>query len=177
MSSLSRFFRLALLAALSLLIKTQASAQTAVVSQTNADVRIMAANLNGDTQSYQPFAIRLFQGLKPDIVAIQEFNYTSTNGLGVNTPAAMREMVDAAFGTNFSYYREPYTANGPIPNGIISRYPIITSGSWADTVQTQPNRGYAWAQIAIPGTNNLYMVSAHLLTKNSTVRATEATNL
>ena len=37
-------------------------------AQTNATVRVMAANLNGNTQSYQPFAIRILQGLKPDIV-------------------------------------------------------------------------------------------------------------
>ena len=49
-------------------------------AQSNIAVRIMAANLNGNTQSYQPFAIRIFQGLKPDIVAIQEFNYSN------NTP-------------------------------------------------------------------------------------------
>ena len=131
----------------------------------------MAANLNGDTQSYQPFAIRIFQGLKPDIVAIQEFNYSN------NTASDFRSMVDAAFGTNFVYYREPYTANGDIPNGIISRYPILVAGSWVDTVQSQPNRGFAWAQIAVPGTNDLYIVSVHLLTSSAGVRSSEAANL
>ena len=147
------------------------------LAQSNVNVRIMAANLNGNTQSYQPFAIRIFQGLTPDIVAIQEFNYTSTNGLEVNTPAAFREMVDTAFGTNFVYYREPYTASDDIPNGIISRYPILAAGSWTDTVQSQPNRGFAWAQIALPGTNELYVVSVHLLTSSASDRGTEAANL
>src|SRR5438105_1119425 len=96
--------------------------------QTNTTLRVMSANLNGNTQSYQPFAIRIFQGLKPDIVAIQEFNYSN------NTPSDIRSMVDTAFGTNFSYFRENYTSSGDIPNGIISRYPIVASGSWADTV-------------------------------------------
>ena len=50
-------------------------------AQSNVTVRVMAANLNGNTQSYQPFALRIFQGTKPDVVCIQEFNYTSTNGL------------------------------------------------------------------------------------------------
>ena len=145
-------------------------------AQSNVNVRIMAANLNGNTQSYQPFAIRILQGTRADVVGIQEFNYTSTNGLGINTPAAFREMIDTAFGTNFVYYREPFSGNGDIPNGIISRYPIVASGSWADTAQTQPNRGYAWAQIQLPGTNSLYMVSVHLLT-DSTRQPTEATNL
>jgi endonuclease/exonuclease/phosphatase family metal-dependent hydrolase len=173
----SHLFWRALLGAWLFLAAIDLKAQTPVVIQTNATVRIMAANLNGNTQSYQPFAIHIFQGLKPDVVAIQEFDYTSTNGLGVNTPTAMREMVDAAFGTNFSFFREPITQNGPIPNGVISRYPIIASGSWADVVQTQPNRGYAWAQIAIPGTNNLYVVSAHLLTSSAANRNLEAVNL
>ena len=131
----------------------------------------MAANLNGDTQSYQPFAIRIFQGLKPDVVAIQEFNYSN------NTSADFRSMVDTAFGTSFVYYREPYTGSGDIPNGIISRYPILDSGSWTDTVQSQPNRGFAWAQIGLPGTNNLYVVSVHLLTSSASDRGTEAANL
>ncbi|HXI73824.1 MAG TPA: immunoglobulin domain-containing protein [Verrucomicrobiae bacterium] len=147
------------------------------LAQSTVNVRIMAANLNGDTQSYQPFALRIFQGLKPDVVAIQEFNYTSTNGLGVNTPAAMREMIDTAFGTDFYYYREPFTGNGDIPNGIISRYPILTNASWSDTVQTSPNRGFAWAQIDLPGTNDLYIVSVHLLTSSASNRAQESINL
>jgi endonuclease/exonuclease/phosphatase family metal-dependent hydrolase len=138
---------------------------------TNIVVRLMSANLNGNTQSYQPFAFRIFQGLKPDIVAIQEFNFSN------NAPADIRVMVDTAFGTNFVYFRENFTANGPIPNGVISRYPIVASGSWADTVQSQPNRGFAWAQIRLPGTNDLYVVSVHFLTSSATARATEAANL
>ncbi len=144
-------------------------------AQSNVTVRVMAANLNGNTQSYQPFAIRLFLGLKPDVVAIQEFNYTSTNGANVNNAAAFREMVDLGFGTNYSYFREPTSSNGDIPNGIISRYPIIASGSWTDTQVA--NRGFAWAQIDLPGTNDLYVVSVHFLTSSSSARATEANNL
>lgn len=148
---------------------------TPVFAQSNVTVRVMAANLNGNTQSYQPFAIRLFQGLKPDAVAIQEFNYTSTNGANVNNAAAFREMVDLGFGTNYSYFREPTSSNGDIPNGIISRYPIIASGSWTDTQVA--NRGFAWAQIDLPGTNDLYVVSVHFLTSSSGARTTEANNL
>src|SRR4051812_39784070 len=125
-------------------------------AQTNVNLRVMAANLNGDPQTYQPFAIRIFQGLKPDVVAIQEFNY---NG---NTSSDIRSFVDTAFGTSFNYFRETNSGYN-IPNGIISRYPIIAADSWVDTVQSQPNRGYAWARISIPGTNDLYVVSVHLL--------------
>ncbi|MEJ0089365.1 MAG: hypothetical protein WDM80_06420 [Limisphaerales bacterium] len=63
-------------------------------------------------------------------------------------------MVDIGFGTNFFYYREPISG---IPNGIISRYPMINSGYWVDTLVA--NRGFAWAQIDLPGTNDLYVVS------------------
>ena len=48
-------------------------------AQSNVNVRVMAANLNGNTQSYQPFALRIFQGLKPDVVCIQEFNSSSVS--------------------------------------------------------------------------------------------------
>ena len=93
-------------------------------AQSNVVVRVMGANItSGNNQSYLAPGLDIFEGLKPDIVAIQEFNYTSTTTNGVNTPAAFREMIDTAFGTNFVYYREPYTASGDIPNGIISRYP------------------------------------------------------
>ena len=149
----------------------------ATFAQSSFNVRVMAANLNGDTQSYQPFALHILQGTKADVVAIQEFNYTSTNGLGANTPAAFREMIDTAFGTDFVYYREPFNNSGDIPNGIISRWPIIASGSWADAQQSQPNRGFAWAQIQLPGTNSLYVVSVHLLTSSATARSAEATAL
>ena len=144
---------------------------TLALAQSNVNLRVMAANLNGDAQSYQPFAIRIFQGLKPDIVAIQEFNYSN------NTASDFRSMVDTAFGTNFVYYREPYTSSGDIPNGIISRYSILAAGSWVDTVQSQSNRGFAWAQIDVPGTNDLYVVSVHLLTSSASARSSEAANL
>jgi endonuclease/exonuclease/phosphatase family metal-dependent hydrolase len=138
-------------------------------AQSTVNLRVMAANLNGDSQTYQPSALRVFQGLKPDVVAIQEFNYSN------NATADLRAMVDAAFGTNFSFYREPYTAAGDLPNGIISRYPIANSGSWADTEVA--NRGFAWAQIQLPGTNYLYVVSVHLLTSSAGERAIEAGEL
>ena len=144
------------------------------VTQTNVTIRVMAANTTtGNNQRYEGPGLRIFQGLKPDVVAVQEFNYASTNGLGINTPAALREMIDSAFGTNFVFYRE---SGYSIPNGIISRWPILDSGSW-DDVQV-PDRGFAWARIDLPGTNDLYLVSVHLHSSGgSTSRATEAANL
>lgn len=138
-------------------------------AETNLIVRIMAANLTGNSQVYGTTQIRILQGLKPDVVALQEFQY------GDNSYAQLRSLVDTAFGTNFGFYREPGYS---IPNGIISRYPIRASGSWLDTEQSQPNRGFAWAQIALPGTNDLYVVSVHLLSgAGALARAAEAANL
>lgn len=138
-----------------------------VHAQSNLALRVMAANItSGNNQSYLDHGVRIFQGLKPDIVCIQEFN-TTTN--------TIRAFVDTAFGTNFNYFRES-VAGYDIPNGVISRWPIIASGSWDDS--ESPNRGYAWAQIDLPGTtNDLYVVSVHLLTANASTRGIEATEL
>lgn len=137
----------------------------------------MDANItSGNNQRYETAGLDIFKGLKPDIVAIQEFNYASATTNGIDTPAAIREMIDNTFGTTFVYFREPYNTPGTdIPNGIISRYPIVASGSWVDT--QVGNRGFAWAQVHLPGTNDLYVVSVHLLTSSSGARATEVTNL
>jgi PKD repeat protein/endonuclease/exonuclease/phosphatase family metal-dependent hydrolase len=146
------------------------------IADSNVVVRVMGANItSGSNQSYLTPGLDIFQGLKPDVVALQEFHYTSTTTNGTDTPAAFREMIDNTFGTNFVYFREPYTAGGDIPNGIISRYPILASGSWVDTQVA--NRGFAWAQIDLPGTNDLYIVSVHLLTSSAGARNTEAGNL
>lgn len=125
-----------------------------------AALRIMAANLTSSTQQqYEDFGIRIFQGLHPDIVLIQEFNY----------PAGDRALVDAAFGTEFSFYVEP---TGSIPNGVVSRYPILDSGTWTDASTT--DRAFVWARIDVPGPTDLWAVSLHLLTSGATERDTEA---
>jgi len=143
-------------------------AQIPVIVESNFTFRVMAANLTDNSQSYENFALRIFQGLKPDVVAIQEFNYLN------NTPSNFRSLLDSAFGTNFVYFRE---SGYSIPNGIISRWPILASGSWDDTVI--PDRGFAWARLDLPGTNDLYAVSVHLKASggSESTRATEAVNL
>jgi endonuclease/exonuclease/phosphatase family metal-dependent hydrolase len=133
-----------------------------------ARVRLMAANISsGNYQSYDPgHGTRIFQGTKPDVVMIQEFNY------GDNSASAIRSFVNTAFGTSFSYYRE---AGAQIPNGVISRWPIVASGEWDDPYVT--NRDFAYARIDIPGPRDLWVVSVHLLTSDATTRNNEATNL
>ncbi len=131
-------------------------------------LRLMAANLtSGSNQSYDlGHGIRVLQGARPDVVMIQEFNYKT------NSAADIRAFVDTAFGTGFSYYRE---GGAQIPNGIISRYPIVASGEWDDT--SVSNRDFAWARIDIPGPVDLWAISVHLLGSSSTARNTEAKQL
>lgn len=132
-------------------------------------VRIVAANLtSGNGQNYDPGeGARILQGLKPDIALVQEFNYLN------NTPANFRSWVDANFGTSFSYVREPVSVQ--IPNGVVSRYPILASGAWTDSAVS--NRKFMWARIDIPGAKDLWVISVHLLTTSASNRNTEASQI
>jgi endonuclease/exonuclease/phosphatase family metal-dependent hydrolase len=129
-------------------------------------VRIMAGNLtSGNLQAYEAPGTRIFQGLKPDIALIQEFN------IGDNATATVRAWVDSTFGASFFLFRE---AGAQIPNGIVSRYPILQSGIWEDP--QSPNREFAYARIDVPGPKDLWAVSLHLLTDDAK-RPAEATAL
>lgn len=117
-------------------------------------LRVVAANLtSANGQSYDAgHGIRILQGIHPDVVMIQEFKY------GDNSDIAIRSFVDTAFAPTFSYYRE---TGALIPNGVISRYPIVEAGKWTDPEVV--DRGFAWARINIPGPRDLWAVSVHLL--------------
>jgi hypothetical protein len=134
----------------------------------------MAANLtSGNFQSYDPgHGARIMQGVDPDVIMIQELNYgvslNSTNNAGITT------FVAQTFDGGFAYQRGLGGA-GMIPNGVISRWPILDGGDWNDSRVT--NREFTWAQIDIPGPNDLWAISVHLLTANPTTRAAEATEL
>ena len=129
-------------------------------------LRAMAANLtSGNRQSYDPGdGARIMQGVDPDVIMIQEFNYDA----GITT------FVAQTFDGGFSYARG-VGGSGMIPNGIISRWPILSSGDWTDSRVT--NRAYTWARIDIPGPNDLWAISVHLLTANPATRAAEALEL
>lgn len=144
---------LAVFFAVILALSAKAQITVPVVSSTNRVIRIAASNLSSGTgQAYEAPGIRLLQGLKPDIIAMQEFNY------GSDSPADIQSLVNQITFTNgFSWFRE---TGYSIPNGIISRWPILTSGSWDDLDLS--DRGFAWARIDLPGTNDLYVVSVHL---------------
>ncbi|MFP2932512.1 lamin tail domain-containing protein [Pyxidicoccus sp. 3LG] len=145
-----------------------AAVETREDALANVRIRLMAANISsGNGQDYDPgHGIRIFQGTDPDVVMIQEFNYKT------NSAADLRAFVDTAFGTGFHYYRE---GGAQIPNGVISRWPIIASGEWDDPQVS--NRDFAWARIDVPGPKDLWVVSVHLLTTSSGNRNTEASSL
>jgi endonuclease/exonuclease/phosphatase family metal-dependent hydrolase len=126
------------------------------------EITIMAANItSGDNSAYEAPGIRIFQGLKPDVVLIQEFQYNS---------GSLRDFVTKAFGPEYSYSIE--TGGDNIPNGVVSRYPIISAGQWADSVVS--DRDFAWAVIDIPGNIDLQVVSVHLSGQASGERSQEA---
>ncbi len=130
-------------------------------------LRIMSANLtSGSTQSYTPgHGARIITAFHPDVVLIQEMNY------GNKSPEDIATFVTRTLGPEYTYFRE----RGAIPNGIISRYPIIASGEWDDIEVS--NRDFAWAQIDLPGPRDLWAVSIHLLTSKPGERNREANAL
>lgn len=133
-------------------------------------IRVVTSNLTtGSKQSYDNGeGARILKGLKPDVVLIQEFNYKT------NSAEDLREFVTTTFSEEFQYYRES-EATDQIPNGVISRYPLIESGEWTDA--DMPNRDFAWARIDIPGDQDFWAISVHLSAKKSDVRMKEAAEL
>jgi subtilisin-like proprotein convertase family protein/endonuclease/exonuclease/phosphatase family metal-dependent hydrolase len=138
---------------------TTGSARVAYIDLRDNDAfSIMAANLSIQTDAcssvYRDASARIFRGLKPDIVAVQEFVVTNVGGHSA--------YVSANFGTNYTHWVEDESDPCGIPNGIISRYPITNSGEWADTEPGAGYRDFVWATIDLPGTRNLHIVSVHL---------------
>ncbi|MDR0994341.1 MAG: endonuclease/exonuclease/phosphatase family protein [Verrucomicrobiota bacterium] len=125
---------------------------------------IATANLSDNTsQAYEGPGMRILKALKPDIVGIQEFTYK------VGTP---QDFVRHTFGPDFYFWREK---DAPLPNGIISRYPILASGQWEDPFVS--NRDFAWATLAIPGPKRLHVVSVHLVQNRTNRRIPESRHL
>ncbi|MEK7949089.1 Ig-like domain-containing protein [Luteolibacter soli] len=133
-------------------------------------VRIMAANISsGNNQSYDAgHGNRIFDGLNPDVALVQEMN------VGGNSAAEYRAWVNAYFGSTFSYFVE---SGKNIPNGIVSRYPILASGVW--DISDLTDREFVWARIDLPGDMNLLAVSVHLKSSSDSAsrRQTEAQQL
>ena len=94
-------------------------------SRPQTTIRITASNVSsGNYQSYVTAGTHILQALKPDVVCMQEFNVP-----GANDDAAVTAWVTSTFGAGYQWYREP-KASANIPNGIISRYPILAAGEW-----------------------------------------------
>ena len=128
-------------------------------------ITIATANLSDSTsQSYEIPGIRILQTLKPDIVGIQEFNYTD---------GTSQDLAQRILGKPFYFARE--SGGARLPNGILSRYPIVAHGQWDDPYVG--NRRFAWATIAIPGSKPLHVVSVHLLQRHADRRGPEARHL
>ncbi len=126
---------------------------------------IVSANLSATaSQAYEEPGIRILQALKPDIIAIQEFNYKHGNS---------QDLARRLMGPNVHFHREKGGAR--LPNGILSRWPIVASGQWPDPCVR--NRSFAWATIAIPGPRPLHVVSVHLVHNRSERRIAEARHL
>jgi endonuclease/exonuclease/phosphatase family metal-dependent hydrolase len=111
---------------------------------------VSGTNIVVDVTPYDEPANRMFQLLRPDVVAIQEWTVTN---------ASLRAFVDVNFGTNFHYIVEPESGTFNMPNGVISRWPIVATGEWTDV--EVDNRDFAWATIDLPGPKNLHVVSVH----------------
>ncbi len=136
-------------------------------------IRAVAANLTSDNkQTYSPdngnhsnpegAGARILKALKPDIVMIQEFN----------TSVPVRQWINKTLGEEFVFMAEK---GMQIPNGIISRFPIIESGAWDDPVLN--NREFAWAHLRLPEKRDLWVVSLHLHSKGEASRKTQAAAL
>jgi len=131
-------------------------AASTILVQDDDVITIMAANLTSGTNLvdgtywYTESAQRIFRRLRPDVVAIQEWKFTN---------ASARAFVDSVFGTNYHFYIEPESDGNPIPNGVISRWPITVSNEWTDAFVG--SRDHVQVTIDIPGNRNLHVVSTH----------------
>ncbi len=140
-----------------------APVDAALVDAGTVRVRIAAANVtSGNFQAYELPGIRILRALGPDVALVQELNYAT------NSDADIRSFVDQAFGTTYGYVR----GAGQIPNGVVSRYPILAGGSWVDPEVS--NRGFVWARVDVPGPLDVWAVSVHFLTTSAAKRELEA---
>jgi endonuclease/exonuclease/phosphatase family metal-dependent hydrolase len=130
-------------------------------------VRVVAANLtSGNNQNYDfGEGRRILQALRGDVIGIQEFN------VGDNSDAAVDAFVLETFDAGVFWHR----GSGRIPNGVISRFPIVDAGEWDDTRTT--DREFTWAVVDVPGPEHLLVVSLHLLSNNAQNRANQAAQL
>lgn len=130
------------------------SAGEAVAVGGEVRLRIVAANLTSGGRQAYPIdgpGRRILDALDPDVVLIQEFLVDG---------GSRRELVDAALGADYEICVEQ--ENGGIPNGVISRFPILDCFEWEDDeLGRRGNRDFAVARIDLPGERDLWAVSVH----------------
>lgn len=128
-------------------------------------LRIAAANLtSGNGQSWDlGHGARILAGLQADVALLQELR------VGDGSPAALEAWVAATVGDGHAIHREEDVA---IPNGVVSRYPILAAGAWDDPMVG--DRELVWARIDVPGERDLWAVSVHFLSTSSSKRRAEA---
>lgn len=130
-----------------------------------SQVRIIAANLtSGARANYDPGnGVRIMDGLDGDVFLVQEMLF------GNNTDAAFNTFARQVCGDECEAYRG---TGDLIPNGIVSRFPIIEAGVWDDP--ETDTREFAWARIDVPGRPDLWAISIHLLTSSGAAREAES---
>jgi endonuclease/exonuclease/phosphatase family metal-dependent hydrolase len=135
-----------------------------------SDVRVATANLTtGRYQNYDDgHGMRIMKASSADIFLVQEFNYKE------NTEEDIREFTDKVCGKECEFFREEQSEY-TIPNGIISRFSILKSGSIADEFMS--NRGFAWAKIELPSQKVIHVFSVHLSSKHPGRRVKEMSQL
>ena len=124
---------------------------------------LMAANLtSGNLQRYEAPGYRLFRGLMPDIIGVQEFR----------THGTRRDFVDEVFGPEFHYVVD---SDASLPCGIISRWPIVDWGIWPDSVVG--NRDFIWAIVDVPHlARKVQIVSAHFYASGTATHRNQQAN-
>ena len=129
-------------------------------------VRIVAANLTSGAGAGTYDAghgIRIMEGLQGDVFLVQELLF------GNNTDAAIDTFARRVCGEECEAYRG---VGDLIPNGVVSRFPILEAGIWDDP--ETDTREFAWARIDVPGRPDLWAVSIHLLTSSGAAREAES---
>lgn len=129
-------------------------------------IRIVAANLTSGSgaPSYDAgHGVRIMDGLDGDVFLVQEMLF------GNNTDAAFNTFARQVCGEECEAYRG---TGDLIPNGVVSRFPIVDAGVWDDP--ETDTREFAWARIDVPGQPDLWAISIHLLTSSGAAREDEA---
>ena len=158
---MNRTFRICLSLALALLAAGWSG--TARAARRWITVTVATANLSDSTtQAYRDSGIRHLQALDPDILGIQEFNFQG---------GTTADLVHRMFPKNDrDFCRE--RGGVRLPNGVVSRYPIVAWGQWEDPYVK--NRQLFWATVRLPGGVKLHVVSVHLVQNRANRRIPEA---